>query len=780
MLILGLVDFHFYDIRLLGYLALNEFPFPIEMDAPIATLMPTTPITPTATDYGEPPSSETQPNKRRRKKSIVWEYFTVETVGAGCTRACCKQCKKSFAYITGSKLAGTSHLKRHITMGICPVTRQKNQQTPPPPGFKPGNATDPPKRRYRTSPGLTSIPFNQDRCSQEIAKMIIMHDYPPHIVEHPGFIDFVHTLQPQFNVVSFNTIQGDCVALYLKEKQSLMNFIREIPGRVNLTLDLWTSNQTLGYAILTGHFIDGDWNLHRRILNVVTTPSPDSDFAFNQALVVCLSDWHLESKLLTLTLDKSFSNETINRNLRGFIPVKNPLMLHGQLLIGNCYARVISRLAQDALGAMEETVKKIRESVKYVKTSDAHEERFFELKEQLQVPSTKDLFIDDQTKWNTTYNMLVAANELMEVFACLESTDPDYMIAPSMEDWKRVEILCIFLKYFLDAANILTSSTYPTASVFYHEVSKIQLELTQASMSGDSFISNLTRPLKEAFDEYWKDCFLILAIAVVIDPRFKMKLIEFSFSRIYGEDAGIWFKAVDDGIHELFHEYIVLSLPLPDNFMEEENEGMLKTEIHLEGTTQDRTPLEGTGQEGTIGEGTQGATQEETARGPSEDIPSQEVLYHPESHSQEVLYHQDAHCQEVASQDMHLITIGDGLSDFEVYITELTSSQPMKSELDQYLEEPLVPRTQEFDILDWWKLNQLKYPTLSRMASDILSIPLSTVTPDSVFDTTSKKIDSYRSSLRPVTLEALICAKDWLQYGSVSSEVSNEIVKMEF
>ncbi|KAL5758347.1 hypothetical protein ACOSP7_020958 [Xanthoceras sorbifolium] len=764
------------------------------MDAPIATLMPTTPIAPTApTDYGEPPSSETQPNKRRRKKSIVWEYFTVETVGAGCTRACCKQCKKSFAYITGSKLAGTSHLKRHITMGICPVTRQKNQQTPYTPDSKPGNATDPPKRRYRTSSGLTSIPFNQDRCSHEIAKMIIMHDYPPHIVEHPGFIDFVHTLQPQFNVVSFNTIQGDCVALYLREKQSLLNFISELPGRVNLTLDLWTSNQTVGYAILTGHFIDGDWNLHRRILNVVTIPSPDSDFAFNQALVVCLSDWHLESKLLTLTLDKSFSNVISNRNLAGFLSVKNPLMLHGQLLIGNCYARVISRVAQDALGAMEETIKKIRESVKYVKTSDTHEEKFFELKEQLQVPSTKDLFIDDQTKWNTTYHMLVAASELKEVFACLETTDLDYMIAPSMDDWKQVEILCIFLKYFYDAANILTSSAYPTASAFYHEVSKIQLELTQASMSGDSFISNLTRPLKEEFDEYWKDCFLILAIAVVIDPRFKMKLIEFSFSRIYGEDAEMWIKIVEDGIHELFHEFVVQSLPLPDSFMEEGNESMLKGEIHLEETAQDRTRLEGTAQdgfsqEGIPREGTQGAHQEETAQGPSQDMPSQyhqethsqEVLYHQEAESEEILYHQVAHPQ--SSQDMHLITIGDGLSDFEVYITELTSGQPMKSELDQYLEESLVPRAQEFDILDWWKLNQLKYPTLSKMASDILSIPFSTVTPDSVFDTTSKKIDSYRSSLRPVTLEALICAKDWLQYGSVSSsdEISNAIVKMEF
>ena len=179
-----------------------------------------TPTTPT--DNNEPLSLETQPNKRRRKKSIVWEHFTVESVGAGCIRACCKQCKKSFAYITGSKLAGTSHLKRHISLGICPVSRQKNQLIPYVPGSK-TTATDPPKRRYRASPGIPSFNFDQNRCSQEIARMIILHDYPLHIVEQPGFVEFVRTLQPQFNMFSFNTIQGDCVAIFLKEKQSLLN-----------------------------------------------------------------------------------------------------------------------------------------------------------------------------------------------------------------------------------------------------------------------------------------------------------------------------------------------------------------------------------------------------------------------------------------------------------------------------------------------------------------------------------------------------------------------------
>ncbi|WCJ39159.1 Zinc finger BED domain-containing protein RICESLEEPER 1 [Euphorbia peplus] len=896
----------------------------------------------TAEDNEETPIiSVEQPNKRRRKKSIVWEHFTIETLGAGCTRAYCKQCKKSFAYITGSKLAGTSHLKRHITLGICPVSRQKNEASQLVSGVK----SDPPKRRYRTSPALGSINFDLDRCNRDVAKMIIQHDYPLHMVEHPAFVDFVCTLQPRYNMASFDTIQGECVALYLREKQGLMDLIGGIPGRVSISLDLRTSNRNVGYAFLTGHFIDNDWNLRRCLLKVVMLPFPESEYAFNQAVISCISDWHLESRLFTVTLDKSVSNDNIIGHLRGVLSVKNQLMFNGQLVKGNCYARVLSRLAQDALGATGEVVWRIRESVKYVKTSDTHDERFAELRQRLQVPSTRELIIDDQTKWDTTYHMLVAACELKEVFSCLDTSDPVYRINPSMDDWKQGEILCTFLKLFYDAASILTGPMYPPSNAFYHEVSKIQLELTHAAMSQDPFVSNLAGPLKEKFDQYWRDCFLVLAIAMVMDPRFKMKLVEFSFSKIFSEDAYTWIKIVDDGIHELFLDYLPPHLSVPTIYMEAGNTSISEAEIFQEAphyevvapetsfqahelplqvgeevakqmdsqeaamqdkngrveTTQEKNgqvaatqetngeevrakemdnqeaaahqmviedvrmqemqhSAEFQVQEKHVEEGpfeeniTKKVSTEEVlqAEGMTEKMQDQENTSHEmkardepieenttsdihvekisnaEMHSQEQAHQmqlgearnremqpqesqsQDVHFQEVRYYDQHhrhhheaihneemhsqriqaqetdyqamshemhaqdnlpLLSIGDGFQDFEVYISDMTNSQHLKSELDQYLEESLLTRVQDFDVLGWWKLNKLKYPTLSKMAADILSIPVSTVAPESVFDVRSKKIDSYQSSLRPVTLEALICAKDWLRYGLSASSL---------
>lgn len=630
---------------------------------------------------------ETQPTKRRKKKSIVWEYFTIENVGEGVRRACCKQCRQSFAYSTGSKVAGTSHLKRHIAKGGCPLFLQDQAQDPSKMSLdSAGPISDTPKRRYRTP--SVPVAFDSDRCRHEIARMIIVHEYPLHMVEHEWFKTFVHNLQPKFNMVDFSTIQGDCVATYLREKSTIEGLIEQMPGRICLTLDLWNSSNTTGYVFITGQFIDSEWNIHKKLLNVVMEPYPESDSAFAHAVSACLSDWNIEGRLFSVTLNQNQPVSEIGMNsLRSLLSEKNPRILDGQLLLTNCFARSLTAIAQEALQAGLETVKKVRDCVKYVKTSELIEEKFLALKQQLQVLSTRNLSLDDQMKWNTTYEMLLAASELKEVFSCLDTLDPDYNKSPSGEEWKFVDIICSYLKLIFDTANLLTSSSVPTANTFFHEAWKLQLELTRASTSEDKIVSTITEPILAGFDKYWKSSCLVLAIAVVMDPRFKMKLVEFSFTKIYGEDALAFINTVDEGIHQLFLEY-----------------------------TGDVT-----------GHLTNG--------------------------------------------------VEHGLTEFDEYIMQ-TTSQKSKSELDEYLEESLLPRSHEFDVMRWWKLNKSKYPTLSKMAHDILTVPVSTVDPESVFDTGMREMDRYRCTLRPETVEALYCAKDWLRsetFGNMDS-----VVKMEF
>ena len=88
-----------------------------------------------------------------------------------------------------------------------------------------------------------------------------------------------------------------------------------------------------------------------------------------------------------------------------------------------------------------------------------------------------------------------------------------------------------------------------------------------------------------------------------------------------------------------------------------------------------------------------------------------------------------------------------------------------KNELEIYLSESCIEMEEEgkFDILKWWRLNAKRFLVLSKMARDILAIPILIVASESTFNTSGRVLDAFRSSLTPKLVEALICVQDWIK-----------------
>jgi hypothetical protein len=99
-------------------------------------------------------------------------------------------------------------------------------------------------------------------------------------------------------------------------------------------------------------------------------------------------------------------------------------------------------------------------------------------------------------------------------------------------------------------------------------------------------------------------------------------------------------------------------------------------------------------------------------------------------------------------------------ADYDQYV-ESTSSHDEKSELDLYLAEPVKKLNENVDILDYWNKSAVRYPQLAKMARDILAVPVSSVASESAFSLSKKVITPNRSSLKPKTVEALMCLQDW-------------------
>ncbi|KAF6171900.1 hypothetical protein GIB67_011797 [Kingdonia uniflora] len=68
--------------------------------------------------------------------------------------------------------------------------------------------------------------------------MIIKHEYPFNKVEHEYFKEFVNNLNPQFKLISCNTLKSDCMGIYQEEKGKLYKFLDKLDSRISCTTDL--------------------------------------------------------------------------------------------------------------------------------------------------------------------------------------------------------------------------------------------------------------------------------------------------------------------------------------------------------------------------------------------------------------------------------------------------------------------------------------------------------------------------------------------------------------
>uniref|UniRef100_A0ACD5W6G1 Uncharacterized protein n=1 Tax=Avena sativa TaxID=4498 RepID=A0ACD5W6G1_AVESA len=100
---------------------------------------------------------------------------------------------------------------------------------------------------------------------------------------------------------------------------------------------------------------------------------------------------------------------------------------------------------------------------------------------------------------------------------------------------------------------------------------------------------------------------------------------------------------------------------------------------------------------------------------------------------------------------------------YDMYLSSRPTvpSASIHTELDLYLEEASLPRTQELDIINWWKVSGSRFPTLQKLARDILPIPITSVASECAFSTSGRVLSAHHSRLTPNMAEALMCMQAW-------------------
>lgn len=232
------------------------------------------------------------------------------------------------------------------------------------------------------------------------------------------------------------------------------------------------------------------------------------------------------------------------------------LPCNGNFFRVRCGAYILNLIVQDDLKVIDKVVHNIRESVKYVRGSDARKLRFVECLRELPFTTSKKVCQDMPTRWNSTYTMLEASLKHRSAFLHLSMIDPYYNTCPSEEEWNIAEKIARFLEPFFHITTLFSGSYYPTANLYFHSVWRIQVRILKELESEDQIIQAMAKVMKEKFDKYW-DCYsVVLSFAIILDPRYKLQFVEFCYERLYGNDAVSRAKILRDKLYVIFKGYL--------------------------------------------------------------------------------------------------------------------------------------------------------------------------------------------------------------------------------
>lgn len=139
-----------------------------------------------------------------------------------------------------------------------------------------------------------------------------MCNQPFSTAQQKPFKELLNTLNPDAKIVSDKTIRADLLKEYEKKFNDLKHEIIEIPGKISITLDGWTSKNFLAFVAIRGHWLDKDWNYQSKLFDFAYVEGDHSGLNHSRILTDCLIRLGIPySKILAITLDNATSNDTI-------------------------------------------------------------------------------------------------------------------------------------------------------------------------------------------------------------------------------------------------------------------------------------------------------------------------------------------------------------------------------------------------------------------------------------------------------------------------------------
>ncbi|CAJ2671958.1 unnamed protein product [Trifolium pratense] len=163
--------------------------------------------------------------------------------------------------------------------------------------------------------------------------------------------------------------------------------------------------------------------------------------------------------------------------------------------------------------------------------------------------------------------MLDSALKHQKAFEMLEIQDPKFTEelvekgkgVPTYMDWEEAQAILPFLKIFYDATLRISGSSYVASNMYMLEVFEIGSQINKMCDSDDAFLESMALKMRKKYDRYWgkiEQLNMLLLISTVLDPRYKLKYVNWSISDNFNsQEAKELKELLETNLYQLFAEY---------------------------------------------------------------------------------------------------------------------------------------------------------------------------------------------------------------------------------
>ncbi|TXG68880.1 hypothetical protein EZV62_003815 [Acer yangbiense] len=543
--------------------------------------------------------------KKRKLRSDVWEHFHKSKDKDGNDRARCNLCDKDF---DGSSKKGTSHLRNHFKS--CQKKRNGAGDKP----AEAGNSMNPIAIKEKSV-------MDQQLDNWDLTRMIV-----------------------KYSVMSLDSTQE--LHAYNEERKKLCKYFEKLSCRFCLTIDKvlrWTGF----YFCFMVYFIDYDWKLKRNIIGFCRT---DDDQIVLKCLKKELLEWGINKNISSMVSNAFYYNTWyVNGREIPFIGQGSLLFNDTLLCIDSfeniCYScRTLFNIKKTLHCRISKIFNYIMETSSKNETFRIAKDRAKSLGKEVtaEVIPTKQQLEDIDHENDGIVALLEIALGSKEAFSEFENIDPDFKsINLTKEQWDQIRDIYECYEDFTDES-FLKHCSYKTANMYFPvlcSLYKKALVWLKIHKIGSYSVEDGCFTFAKRMGINWCQSNLVLAVAAVLDPRFKMDVVKYWYKKIYGSEWETQLTTFTNYFTFVYNEYA-------KGTNDEKNSSISYKMLDPSGKP------------------------------------------HKSSH-------------------------------------DLDHVRSLNFELHLYLEDVKFPLIDDFDILEWWRVNSQYFPTLARMARDFLAIQIS-------------------------------------------------------